>query len=125
MRKSASRSRSRKLNSYQKAVHKYKKQIASYAAKKGIKFMAAAAKMLKQKSKSRSRKSKSRSKKSKSRSKSRSRSCGKGKTWRKAHRSVSDRRKKGKMIPGACVKKSKSRSRSRKSGRKSRSRSRK
>ena len=135
-----SMSKSRKLNAYQKAVHKYKKQIASYAAKKGIKFMAAAAMMLKQKSKSksrkmrksksrsrkskslkmrksksRSRKSKSRSRKSKSRSrKSKSRSgsrksCGKGMVYRKAHRSVSDRRRKGKMVKGACVRKSVSR----------------
>ena len=133
-----SMSKSRKLNAYQKAVHKYKKQIASYAAKKGIKFMSAAAMMLKQKSKSRksksrkSRKSKSRKSKSlkmrksksksrsrKSKSKSRSRksksksssrkSCGKGMVYRKAHRSVSDRRRKGKMVKGACVRKSVSR----------------
>ena len=71
----------RKLNSYQKAIHAHKKSIAAMAEKKGIRFMAAAAMMLKKKSrsrkskkarksksKSRSRKSKSRSRKSKSRS---------------------------------------------------------
>lgn len=127
----------RKLNSYQKAIHAHKKSIAAMAEKKGIRFMAAAAMMLKKKSrsrkskkarksksKSRSRKSKSRSRKSKSRSrksksrkskKSKSRkskkshNCSARKHWRKGYKSVS-----GKRVAGKCVKnarKSKSRSR--------------
>lgn len=97
---SVKKSGSRKLNSYQKAVRSNKKAIAALAEKKGIKFMAAAAMMLKKKSKSKSRSS-------------RKHSCPRGKVWRKAHKSSS-----GKRIAGACVKKggkkSKSRSRSRK-----------
>jgi hypothetical protein len=102
------KSASRKLNSYQRSIKSHKKEIAALAEKKGVRFMAAAAMLLKGR-KSASRKSRSRksaSRKSKSKSKH---SCPKGKVWRKAHKSSS-----GSRVKGACVKKArKSRSKSR------------
>ena len=106
-----SKSRSRKLNSYQKSIKSHKKAIAELAEKKGLRFMATAALYLKRRKSMRKSGSKSRS-----RSSSR-KSCPRGKVWRKTHKSAS-----GKRIAGACVKKGglKSRSKSRRSKSKSR-----
>jgi hypothetical protein len=102
-----SKSRSRKLNSYQKSVRAHRHEIAALAEKKGIKFMAAAAMVIKGR---KSRSKKSRSKKSKSKSRV---SCPRGKVWRKAHKSASGKRVSGKCVKKGGLKKSKSRSRSR------------
>ena len=96
------KSASRKLNSYQRSIKSHKKEIAALAEKKGVRFMAAAAMLLKGRKSVRKSKSKSKSK----------RVCASGKVWRRAHKSSS-----GSHVKGACVKKG------RKSARKSKSKS--
>jgi hypothetical protein len=104
--KSGRKSRSRRsLNSYQKAVSKNKKKIAALAEKKGIKFMKAAAMLIKKMSSKRSKRSSQKKKRSSKKRLSKSLCKSRGKIYRKA-------------VPGvrraSCAKKSKSKSRSRK-----------
>ncbi len=123
MPKSTSRrkSGSRKLNSYQRSVRAHKKEIAALAEKKGIKFMSAAAMVIKGRRSASKRRSGSKGRRSGSKRKSASKvSCPRGKVWRKAHKSAS-----GKRVGGKCVKKGgkKSKSKSRRGKSKSKSRS--
>lgn len=115
--KSSSRrkSGSRKLNSYQRSVRAHRKEIAALAEKKGIKFMSAAAMVIKGRRSASKRRSGSKRK-----SASKKHSCPRGKVWRKAHKSSS-----GKRVAGQCVKKGgkKSKSKSRRGKSKSKSRS--
>jgi hypothetical protein len=110
-----SKSVSRKLTSYQRKIRSQKKAIAELAKKKGIRFLAAAAMVIKGRKSVRKSGRKSARKSSSKKSARRSHSCPRGKVWRKAHKSSS-----GKRVAGACVKKGgrKSKSRSRSSSRK-------
>jgi hypothetical protein len=89
---SVKKSKSRKLNSYQRKIRSNKKQIAALAEKKGIRFMAAAALMIKgRRSGSKRRRSMKKRSSSKKRSLSKRRSLSKKRSMSKK-RSASKRR---------------------------------